>query len=131
QAVDILADVLRPSLRGDDFDMEKKVIIEEIGMYEDQPAWSAYDHAKRVYFAEHKLGNSILGTVASVTALTRDQMHSYFERRYVAPNITVAAGGNFDWPQLVDLVEKHCGRWSGESVGRDCLRDATGSGKFE
>src|SRR5262245_59960147 len=61
QAVDILADILRPSLRTDDFDMEKKVIIEEIGMYEDQPMWSAYDHAKRVYFADHPLGNSILG----------------------------------------------------------------------
>ena len=47
QAVDILADILRPSLRDDDFDMEKKVIIEEIGMYEDQPMWSAYDHAKQ------------------------------------------------------------------------------------
>src|SRR5205823_219714 len=43
QAVDILADILRPSLRVDDFEMEKNVIIEEIGMYEDQPTWSAYD----------------------------------------------------------------------------------------
>src|SRR5947208_8493092 len=33
QAVDILADILRPSLRDDDFATEKKVIIEEIGMY--------------------------------------------------------------------------------------------------
>src|SRR5881392_557958 len=78
QAVDLLADILRPSLRGQDFDMEKKVIIEEIGMYEDQPMWSAYDNAKRVYFADHKLGNSILGTPESITALTRDQMHEYF-----------------------------------------------------
>src|ERR1700758_3458827 len=29
QAVDVLSDILRPSLRGDDFDMEKNVIIEE------------------------------------------------------------------------------------------------------
>src|SRR6516164_9636419 len=42
-AVDILADILRPTLRHDDVDMEKNVIIEEIGMYEDQPTWSAYD----------------------------------------------------------------------------------------
>src|SRR5438046_9222444 len=46
-AVDILADILQPSLRDDDFNMEKNVIIEEIGMYEDQPNWSAYDHAKK------------------------------------------------------------------------------------
>src|SRR5262249_5833347 len=60
--VDILADILRPSLRQEDFDMEKNVIIEEIGMYDDQPMMSAYDRAKRVYFAGHPLGNSILGT---------------------------------------------------------------------
>src|SRR5437763_12372979 len=56
QAVDILADILRPSLRGEDFDMEKNVIIEEIGMYEDQPMWCAYDHAKKTYFDGHPLG---------------------------------------------------------------------------
>src|SRR5580700_11550063 len=74
QAVDILADILRPSLRTDDFDMEKKVIIEEIGMYEDRPTWCAYDQAKKAFFADHPLASSVLGAVASITALTRDQM---------------------------------------------------------
>src|SRR6266436_387467 len=82
QAVDILADILRPSLRVEDFDMEKKVIIEEIGKYEDQPSWLAFDHARRLFFGEHRLGNSILGTVKSIKALKRDQMHAYFQRRY-------------------------------------------------
>ncbi|HTU22341.1 MAG TPA: pitrilysin family protein [Gemmataceae bacterium] len=131
QAVDILADILRPSLRDDDFNMEKKVIIEEIGMYEDQPMWSAYDHAKRIYFAEHKLGNSILGTPASITALTRDQMHAYFQRRYVAPNITVAAAGHFDWPSFVDIVEKHCGSWEMGTTGRQGVCESRGSQRFE
>src|SRR5215468_2472599 len=113
QAVDVLADILRPSLREEDFEMEKNVIIEEIGMYEDQPMWSAYDHAKRIYFAEHPLGNSILGTPESIRALARDQMHAYFERRYVAPNITVVATGKYEWARLVELIERHCGGWSG------------------
>src|SRR6202521_5827312 len=104
QAVDILADILRPSLRGEDFDMEKNVIIEEIGMYEDQPMWSAYDRAKRSYFADHPLGNSVLGTPESIRSLSRDQMHAYFQRRYVAPNITVVAAGNYKWKELVSLV---------------------------
>jgi len=131
QAVDILADILRPSLRDDDFDMEKKVIIEEIGMYEDQPMWSAYDRAKRLYFAEHKLGNSILGTPGSITALKRDQMHVYFQRRYVAPNIIVAAAGHFDWPRFVELIEKHCGHWQNGAIGRDGISEARGSDRFE
>ncbi len=131
QAVDVLADILRPSLRGDDFDMETNVIIEEIGMYDDQPMWSAYDHAKRIYFADHPLGNSILGSVESIKALTREQMQNYFERRYVAPNITVVAAGNFDWDGLVSLVEKHCGSWAAGPIGRQGIRPTRGSGAFE
>src|SRR5262245_6911483 len=131
QAVDILADILRPSLRVEDFDMEKNVIIEEIGMYEDEPMWSAYDNATRVHFAGHPLGKSILVCVESIRALQRDQMHTYFERRYVAPNITVVAAGNFDWPILQALVEKHCGGWENGQTGRKGVRPAHGSGAFE
>jgi predicted Zn-dependent peptidase len=131
QAVDILADILRPSLRVEDFDMEKKVIIEEIGMYDDQPMWSAYDRAKQLYFADHPLGKSILGTVQSIRALTRDQMHAYFRRRYVAPNILVAAAGNFAWGELLRLVEERCGGWDSSPAGRKGVRAAPGSGRFE
>jgi predicted Zn-dependent peptidase len=131
QAVDILADILRPSLRDDDFNMEKNVIIEEIGMYDDQPGFLAYDHAKRVYFADHPLGNSILGTAASITALQRDQMHSYFNSRYVATNITVAIAGAFDWDEAVELVERHCDDWPTGSARRLNIRQTTGSGAFE
>ena len=131
QAVDILADILRPSLRPDDFDMEKKVIIEEIGMYEDQPLSSAFDQARRLYFADHPLGNTILGTKESVGGLTRDQMEEYFRRRYVASNVIVAAAGKFDWRELLALVEKHCGAWPPGPVGRQAVRETAGSGAFK
>jgi predicted Zn-dependent peptidase len=131
QAVDILADILRPSLRQEDFDMEKQVIIEEIGMYEDQPMWSAYDRAKRLYFADHKLGNSILGTPQSITDLKRDQMQNYFQRRYVASNLIVSVAGNIDWPAFVALVEKQCGHWENGPAGRGGLVETNGSGRFE
>jgi predicted Zn-dependent peptidase len=131
QAVELLADILRPSLRVDDFEMEKNVIIEEIGMYEDQPNWSAYDHAKRIYFADHPLGNTILGTPESIRALTRDQMHAYFERRYVAPNITVVAAGHFEWDAFVREIEKCSGAWVSGPIGRHRIAETSGSGKFQ
>jgi predicted Zn-dependent peptidase len=131
QAVDILADILRPSLRDEDFDMEKKVIIEEIGMYDDQPMWSAYDQAKRVYFAEHPLGNSILGSVQSVQNLTRQQMAAYFLRRYVSSNVMVVAAGNFDWQRFVGMVEEQCGGWQAGPIGREHVREAPGSGLLQ
>src|SRR5262249_5352810 len=131
KAVDILADILRPSLRNEDFDMEKKVIIEEIGMYEDQPSWSAYDAAKKLHFTGHPVGNSVLGTAESVGALQRDQMHEYFERRYVAPNILAAAAGNFDWEHLVGMLEEQCGGWNSGPVGRSDVREAPGAGTMQ
>jgi predicted Zn-dependent peptidase len=130
-AMDVLADILRPSLRAEDFDTEKNVIIEEIGMYEDQPGSCAYEHAKRLFFDGHRLGNSVLGTVRSITDLRRDQMYDYFTRRYVAPNITVAAAGRFDWPEFVRLVERHCGDWADGPVGREGVREAAGSAGFK
>ena len=96
----MLADILRPSLRGEDFDTEKKVILDEIVRYEVQPGWAVYDHARKNFYAGHPLGNSVLGTTESITALTRDQMAEYFGRRYVAPNILAVAAGNFDWDRV-------------------------------
>ena len=118
QAIDILADILRPSLRTKDFDTEKQVILEEIGMYEDQPGWAAGDHARKIYYGQHPLGNSVLGTNASVTALTRDQMHAYFSRRYAANNLIVSAAGHFDWETYVRLISEACGSWTPAEVGR-------------
>lgn len=119
QAVDILADILRPSLRSEDFDMEKKVILEEISMYEDQPMWSAYDASKTLFFGKHPLGNRVLGTTESVSALSAEQMMAYFNRRYVGPNISVIATGNFDFKQLFRLVEERCAGWPSGPTPRD------------
>jgi predicted Zn-dependent peptidase len=129
--MDLLTDILRPSLRQEDFDMEKKVIIEEINMYEDQPMWSAYDRVKQLHFAEHRLGQSILGTPASIEALTREQMEAYFRRRYVAPNITVVATGQFEWQDYLGLVQRYCGDWEQGPVGREGVTETSGSGRFE
>jgi predicted Zn-dependent peptidase len=127
-AVDILADILRPSLRDEDFATEKQVILEEIKMYEDQAGSMAWDNARRLYFGEHPLGRSILGTTESITALERDTMHAYFGRRYVGGNITVAVAGAFEWPAFVELVKRHCSEWPAGPGGRTGLTEHAGPG---
>jgi predicted Zn-dependent peptidase len=130
QVVDILADILRPSLRDDDFNVEKKVILEEIKMYEDQPGSVMGEHARKIYYETHPLANSVLGTKESVGALSRDQMHAYFTRRYAANNIVVSVAGNFDWNQFVRLVTEKCSGWNTDQVGRDHLVEWFGKPGF-
>jgi predicted Zn-dependent peptidase len=118
QAFDVLSDILRPTLRGEDFETEKQVIIEEIRMYLDNPMSVAYEAAKAAHFGKHPLGNSILGTVDSITALQADQMRGYFEQRYSPSNIVLAFAGRADWTTLVDLANSHCGAWRGGAASR-------------
>ncbi len=128
EVVDVLADILRPSLREEDFVTEKKVILDEIVRYEVQPGWAVYDHARKNFYAGHPLGNSVLGTTESVTALTAEQMAAYFQRRYVAPNIVAVAAGNVDWARFVDLIERACGHWPTGDAPRGHRTEPPGAG---
>ncbi|MGL4464294.1 MAG: M16 family metallopeptidase, partial [Planctomycetia bacterium] len=109
--VDLMGDLIRPSLRQEDFDVEKKVILEEIAMYADSPVMSAYEVAMRRHFGRHPLGNSVLGTIASISELPVDRMRAYHAKRYGADNVLLAASGKVDFNQLVDLAEARCGAW--------------------
>ena len=75
RAVDLLGDMLRPALRGEDFDMEKNVILEEIGMYDDRPQWRLQDTLLEEFYGEHPLSYRVLGTKRiGQGELTADQM---------------------------------------------------------
>lgn len=113
---EVQSGILFPSLRQDDFDMEKKVILEEIGMYEDQPSSVAYDRAMQLHFHDHELGKSVLGTAGSVSALTSSQMRDYHAEHYRAGNIVLAVAGNTDWDTVRKLARQYCLHWpSGKS----------------
>jgi predicted Zn-dependent peptidase len=129
QSFDVLSDILRPVLRDDDFETEKLVIIEEIRMYLDNPMSVAYEAAKTAHYGAHPLGNSILGSVESITALSAEKMRAYFERRYSPANIILALAGNAEWGQLLDLANLRCGDWRGGVATRQAV-PVRGSGVF-
>ncbi len=119
-AVELLADILRPSLREDDFHTEKKVIVEEIRMYEDQPPFGAEDKCRAAYFGAHPLGQSVLGTVDSVSRLDVEAMRGYFRRRYSPGNVVLVGCGRVDFERLVDVAQRSCGHWEPTANGRMC-----------
>ena len=68
--VELLSDIMRPSLREEDFETEKQVIIEEIKMYDDQPPYGGYERIMREFYGDHPLGNSVLGTTETCLLYT-------------------------------------------------------------
>lgn len=118
RAVELLSDILRPSLRQEDFDTEKQVILEEIAKYDDQPPFGAHEKSMALHFQGHPLSRSVLGSIASVSALTPIQMGEYFTQRYAPNNIVLAAAGHIDFDALVRLAQRQCGGWQPQSVQR-------------
>ncbi len=112
-AVRLLADLLRPDLRPDDFEMERQVILEEINMYEDQPPFGADDQLRAAFFGSHPLSHSVLGTRQSIAAMTRELMIDYHRRRYAPANVVLAAAGNVDFGRLVAEARAATGDWNG------------------
>lgn len=126
--LDLLGDILRPSLRQEDFDVEKNVILEEIAMYDDMPRYRLYDNLMTQHFAPHPLAHSVLGTRQSVRDLNRQQMQAYFDRRYSPANVTVVGVGNLDFDRFVAKVSSMCSHWKPYEVSRD-LPEAAPTGK--
>ncbi len=112
------AELMRPALRDDDFNIEKNVIKEEIAMYKDLPQFDVMDRCRALYFDGHPCGNSVLGTEESIDAMGAEQMRRYFASRYAPNNITAAFAGNFDFRQVCSLVERRCGDWLSKDVTR-------------
>ena len=126
--VEILADMMRPALRQDDFDVEKQVILKEINKYANEPPFGAHEKCMAAHFGQHPLGRSVLGTVESITALTSEQMRKYFEQRYSPKNIALVASGNVDFAALVESAERYCGAWQPFATGRSTPRAPAHSG---
>lgn len=110
--VDLLSDLLRPSLRQSDFDAERQVILEEIAKYEDQPPFGAFERVMERYFSPRGLGRRILGTNESITSMQRQTMNDYFSRRYRPENIVLAAAGNVDFDALVADAQRLTAAWA-------------------
>ena len=117
--VELLSDIMRPSLRLEDFETEKKVIVEEIMMYADQPPYGGYERIMEEFYGDHPMGQSVLGTVDSVTGLTPEAMREYFQQRYSPSNMVLAAAGKIDFEQLVKDVERQCGSWESFAASRE------------
>ncbi len=128
EVTDLWSHLMRPSLRDDDFNIEKNVIKEEIAMYQDMPQFDVMDKCRAMHFKGHPCGNSVLGTVGSIDALTADQMREYFNRRYAPNNMVVACCGNLDFDATCDLVQTKSSAWQQYEVGRVCEL-STGSGE--
>ena len=93
-ALDVVADLIRaPMLRPGDVDMEKRVVIEELRMYRDQPQDRVHTLIDELLYPKHPLGWEVAGREPVINALDGDRLRDFMRRGYVPSKIVVAVAG--------------------------------------
>ena len=107
-AVDVLGDMVTCSLiTPEDVEAERDVILDEIAMHDDDPDDVVHNlFAAQAWGEDSPLGRGIAGTEESISALSRDQIHTFYGHHYRATNLVVSAAGNLRHDEFVALVER-------------------------
>ena len=103
--LELLTTVLaQPALRPHEIDAERDVILEELAMSEDTPDDKVHSLLADAVFPDHPLGREVLGDEATVAALTRDEINTFFGQHYRPANIVIAAAGRLEHDEVIEGV---------------------------
>ena len=107
EAADVIGDLIfRPLLRRADLDLERKVVLEEIGMVDDTPDDLVFELHNELLWGSHPYGHQILGTRETVSALGVRELKALHARAYHPSQIVVACTGNVTHEQLLEALEQ-------------------------
>ncbi|MCL2470099.1 MAG: insulinase family protein [Alphaproteobacteria bacterium] len=111
RAADVIADMLMRSIFEDhELDLERQVVIQEIGRDRDTPDEYIYDLAHAAAFPRQKIGRAILGTEDVIERLARERMVDYVKKNYHAGNIVLIGTGRITHDELVALGRRYFSR---------------------
>jgi predicted Zn-dependent peptidase len=106
-AIDVVSDLITSSLVSAlDVDAERKVVLEEIAMRDDDPSDLVHDLYAETYYGDTQLGRPILGTVESIKTMSRNAVFNYYKKRYLPQDLVVAVAGNIKHKKVVEMVER-------------------------
>lgn len=123
-AMDVLSDMIfKPTLGEKDMDLEKRVVYEEINMYEDYPEDYVYDLYYRSVWGDTPMGRTVLGTPETLGKITPDMMRNYMRTHYTVNNIIISVSGSFE-DDFFDALEKYFG-WYGVKLPKPDMQEAS------
>lgn len=107
KSTSILTDMLKNSLLDTkELAREKKVVLEEIKMYEDTPSDYVSDLFMENFLADHPLGKPIIGTEQSIKQSNRTKLNNFFQQSYSNDRIIMAVAGKIDSDLFLKQAEK-------------------------
>jgi predicted Zn-dependent peptidase len=110
-AIDVVSDLITSSIvTALDVDAERKVVLEEIAMRDDDPSDLVHDLFSDTYYGDTPIGRPILGTVDSINGMSRSTVFNYYKKKYLPQDLVVAVAGNIKHKKVVAMVEQALSR---------------------
>lgn len=110
-AIDVVSDLITSSVVSAlDVDAERKVVLEEIAMRDDDPSDLVHDLFSDTYYGDTPIGRPILGTIDSINAMSRSSVFNYYKKKYLPQDLVVAVAGNIKHKRVVAMVEQALSR---------------------
>lgn len=126
-AMDVIADiVLNPVFDPSEIEVERGVILQEIGQAMDTPDDVVFDWLQEAAFPEQALGRPILGPSERVSKFSRDDLFGFVREHYAPDQMILSAAGAVDHDEIVKLAEALFGGL--EASGHDMATPAKFSG---
>ena len=111
--VDVLTDIFLNSVFApEEIEREQQVILQEIRMIEEAPEDFVHILFQKMFWDDNPLAFPIYGSVETVAKTGRDDILRYMSRTFLAPRIVIAAAGNLEHDQFVDLVAPAMETWT-------------------
>ncbi|MEX0868592.1 MAG: pitrilysin family protein [Nitriliruptoraceae bacterium] len=105
-AMDVLADMIVDARNAEeDVEAERDVVRSELDIYYDTPDDLVHTDFATAVFGPHPLASETLGSIASVSSLSRETIDGFYREHYRPENIVVSAAGAIDHDALVRLAE--------------------------
>ena len=93
-----------------EFLSERDVVKEERRMrYEDDPTSTMFEQMMATAFAAHPYQWPVIGWMADLGNLTRDDLYDHYRTYYAPNNATIVVVGDFDPKKVLPLVQKYFG----------------------
>jgi predicted Zn-dependent peptidase len=97
-----------PTFPQHEIETEKGVVIDEIHSYKDSPSEDIFDKFEEMVFAGHPLSGNILGTVASVKKINRDELLKFVKEKFRPEKIAFSIVADIDEKKLEKEAQKLC-----------------------
>ena len=108
RAVELLCDLaLHATMPAHELEKEREVIVDEINSYLDTPSELIFDEFEDRLFAVHPLGRSILGTEASLRAVTPADCLRFLGAFYRPERMVFFSYGPMPFDRVVSTVRRH------------------------